>query len=69
MKHSQWLLIMVGIGVTSFSLLWPALNRNSRALAGIAGGLVLVIGLAPGRLQHQDPRHRVFAGSNRPVKA
>mgnify|MGYP001575678596 FL=1 len=55
-----WLLIIVGTLLVSLSLLSPNLDRNLRAAGGVVGGLLMVIGLAPGRQQHHDPRHRVY---------
>jgi hypothetical protein len=56
----RWLLIVGGASLVSFGLLTPSLDRSIRAASALVGGVVIVIGLAPGRNQYQDPTHRVF---------
>ncbi len=58
-----WLIVLGALIAVSL-LVVPVASRDVRIIASLLGGVFVVIGLAPGRLQEQDPRHRCYRGES-----
>lgn len=59
-----WFSIIFGTLLVSLALFGPGFSRDARAAGGMLGGVLMVIGLAPGRQQNLDPKHRVYQGKS-----